>query len=240
MAEFAAGLRLWSKWPSWFNPRAGQLVRLIDRSRFEQLKAHPEAGVAALLREEGVTIRPAEPLRSEFSETPLRPEEYGVFSAVCRQFDLFRFNQPDTVFENQTAGDVVEHPATRRRLEYDEQRREYKVIQPGLVERFVDPFRKWFDRYPEMLAQHEWRNRCHWPLEKCFEVENGYRFMSELGVHERDKAQGAFALSRVGFSANGQFALVFIRYAVTCSYYLVFEGVGNSWQRADFRMAWVT
>jgi hypothetical protein len=101
-------------------------------------------------------------------------------------------------------------------------------------------FRRWFVRHPEMLGQYESRNQRRWPLEKRFQVENGYHLVSELGEHERHRARGAFCLSRVGFSADGQFALVFIRYAVACSYYLVFERVPTCWERAEFCMAWVT
>jgi hypothetical protein len=240
MAEFAAGLRRWPEWGSWFNVRAGRLVRQIDRARFEQLKRDPQQAVANLLREEGVTIRAAEPPHPDQPEDGVSPEEYGVYTAVCRQLDLFLFNRPDTVFEDQTDGDMFEHPLTRRRLEFDEARREYRVVQPGLAEQFSEPFRRWFDRHPEMLSQYESRNRRRWALEKRFAVENGYRLVSELGEHEEGAAQGAFCLSRVGFSAEGRFALVFIRYAVTCSYYLVFERSQMSWDRAEFIGAWVT
>lgn len=239
MVEFATGLRRWSDWRSWFNVRAGQLVRLIDRPRFEQLKRDPQEAVATLLREEGVTILPTEP-PSDQPDDPIAPEEYRVYTAVCRQLDMFLFNRPDTVFEDQTDGDVFEHPLTRRRLEFDEVRREYQVVQPRFSERFSGPFRLWFMRHPEMLSQYESRNHHRWALEKHFEVENGYRFVSELAEHERDAARGAFCLSRVGFSADEQFALVFIRYAVSCSYYLVFERSAPQWKRAEFYMAWVT
>ncbi len=71
---------------------------------------------------------------------------------MCRQLDLFLFNRPDTVFEDQTDGDMFEHPLTRRRLELDEAGREYRVVQPGLAEQFSEPFRRWFDRHPEICS----------------------------------------------------------------------------------------
>jgi hypothetical protein len=84
------------------------------------------------------------------------------------------------------------------------------------------------------------RNQCRWPLEKRFDVENGYRFVSELAEHEHELAGGAFCLSRVGFSFDGRFALVFIRYAITCSYYLWLERFPTGWERAELLMAWVS
>ena len=240
MAEFAAGLRRWPEWRSWFAGRAGRLVRVMDRTLFEQLKRAPEEAVAALLWQEEVTIRPAEPRHPGRPDDVVSPEEYEVYKALCRQLDLFLFNRPHTVFEDQTDGDSVGNWGYRPRLEFDQARREYRVVEPVLAERFSMPFRRWPARHPEMLAQFEACNRRRWPLEKRFEVENGYRFASELGDHERDLARGAFCLSRVGFSADGKFALVFIRYTTTCSYYLVFERSPTRWERAEFCMAWVT
>jgi hypothetical protein len=240
MAEFAAGLRRWPEWRSWFAVRASRLVRVVDRTLFEQLKRDPEEAVATLFRQEKVTLCPAEPRPVGRLDDPISPEEYEVYTAVCRQLDLFLFNRPDTIFEDQTDRDTVGHSVNRPRLEFDETRREYRVVEPELAERFLEPSRQWFVRHPEMPGQYRSRNDRRWSLEKRFQVENGYRFMSELGEHEQDLAQGAFCLSRVGFSADGQFALVFIRYAVTCSYYLVFERSPTRWERADFCVAWVT
>ena len=95
-------------------------------------------------------------------------------------------------------------------------------------------FCRWFEQYPETLMQYESRNRQRWALEKRFEVENGFRFVSQLMDHERRRP---FCLSRVGFSANGQFAVVFIRYAVACSYYVVFERSSTRW--SERTSAWL-
>jgi len=237
IAKFAAGLRRWPDWQSWFAPRARRLVREIDRPLFEQLKRNPEETVATLLREEDVTIRPAEPLHPHRPDHFVSLEEYEVYTAVCRQLDLFQFNRPDTVFEDQTDGDAIGRLISCPMLEFDEAQREYRVVESELAE---GPFRWWFKQHPEMSGQYESRNQRRWALEKRFEVENRFRFVSELDEQERDLAEAAFCLSRVGFAAGAQFALVFIRYATTCAYYLVFERCPAGWKRAQLRGAWIT
>ena len=240
MAEFATGVRRWPEWQRWFAVHASRLVRQIDRSRFEQLKSDPERAVATFLREEGVTNRASEPCQSDCPDDPVGPEEYEVYTAVCRQSDLFVFSRPDTVFEDQSNGDIFDHPKIKRRVEFEESKKEYRVVQPGLATRFSESFHRWFVQYPEMMTQYEARNQRRWVLEKRFKVENGYCFVSELDVQDSDEIRRAFCFSRVGFSAEGRFALVFIRYAVCCSYYLVFERTPLDWHLAEFCIAWVT
>jgi hypothetical protein len=240
MAEFAAGIRNWAEWRSWFAGRAARLVRVADRGLFEQLKRDPEAGVAAFLRHEGVTIRPPEPRHPGRPDDEVAAAEYEVYTALCRQLDLFLFDRPDTVFEDHTDRDSFCTPASRPSLAFDEACREYQVVVPEFAERFAFPFRRWFDRCPEMADQYESRNQRRWPLEDRFEVANGYRFVSASGDQEWDLVRGAFCLSRVGFSADCRFALVFLRCDVACSYYLVFEREPTRWERAESYMAWVT
>jgi hypothetical protein len=240
MAEFAAGIRRWSEWRHWFAGRAGWLVRVMDRGRFEQLKHDPEGGVTALLQQEGVTIRPFEPRYPGRPDDPIRAEEYEIYTALCRQLDLFQFDLPGTVFEAQTDGDSVLHSIHRWQLEFDTTRREYRLVEPELAERFPPEFRRRVEQYPEMLIQYESRNQSRWPLEKRFEVHNGYRLVPELGEDEQEEARGAFCLSRVGLSADGRLGLVFIRYAVTCAYYVVFERSPTRLERVALCMSWVT
>lgn len=238
MAAFAAGLRPWAEWHWWFNVHAARLVRLLERQQFQQLKHDPVTAVALLLREHGVSIRVADPEPPAVACAPVTAEEYEIYTAVCRQLDLFQFDRPDTTFEDQTNRDVMERLPPR--LEYDAPRKEYCVVQPGLAEKFSEPFREWFRRCPEMVRDYAARNRQRWPLAKRFAVPNGYRFVSELAEHESERAQGAFCLSRVGFSADARFTLVFLRYAVTCAYYLVMERSQGEWRRAEFYGAWVS
>ncbi len=74
MAKFATGLRRWSEWRSWFNARAGRLVRLLDRPRFEQLMHDPKEAGVTLLREKGVMICDATPELPDQSENPVSSE----------------------------------------------------------------------------------------------------------------------------------------------------------------------
>jgi len=121
----------------------------MSRSQFEQLKTSPQEQVPQLLLEEGVVIRFAEPRLLEITEEPVNLDEYAVYTAVCRQFDMFRFNNPDTIFEDHTSGDIFVHPSTRKYLKYDERRKEYRVIEPSLAERFSEPFIAWIGQHPE-------------------------------------------------------------------------------------------
>jgi len=82
-----------------------------------------------------------------------------------------------------------------------------------------------------MAAQYELRNRTRWPLEKRFEVENGYELVSH---------SDAFCLSRVGFSADQQLALVFIRCSWLVAYYLLLRREQQTWGCVTFDGVWVT
>ena len=240
MAEFVAGIRPWSRSQYWFSGRARELVRTIDRVRFEQIKKDQQAGIPELLREEGITIIPA-PVRFLDSKCePIEAREYEVYSAVCQQTDLFQFNLPDTIFEGQTCGDPVDVPLLRKRLEANDDRREYRVIEPRLAEQFSGPFRFWIWKHPEMLTDYEIKNQQRWPLEKRFEVNNGYRFVSELSEAEQAKVRSSFCISRVGFSTDEKFALVFLRYSMCCAYYMVFERCTSSWVRTALFVSWVS
>ncbi len=243
IAEFAAGVRHWDEWPRWFNVRAGRLVRLLNRSLFELLKAAPQVGVVGVLHEEGVTFHTPTTAAPAAPAPPAGPpdaDEYAVYTALCRQLDLFRFDLPDTLFEDLTSGDVIQPPALRPRLEFDEASREYLVVRPGLAEHFDGPSSLWVSRHPEMLAQYESRNLLRWALQKRFDVVNGYRLVSELGEQEQDRAAGAFALSRVGFSACGQAALLFVRLGMACGNYLLFERDSKAWRRREVGPGWIT
>jgi hypothetical protein len=240
LVGFAAGVRGWPEWRPWFAGRARQLARILDRSLFEQLKRDPEGVVGSVLRNEGVTVRLAESRHPDRPDDPVTKDEYEIYAAVCQQTDLLQFDLPDTVFEDETNRDSVGDAGNRLRLEFDEARREYRAVRPELSEAVSLQLRLWFQRCPEMVDQYEARNQRRWPLERRFEVENGFRFVSELGDPDRDVVQGAFCLSRVGFSADGQVALAFIRYANCCAYYLVFKRSRNGWERAEFCMSWVT
>jgi hypothetical protein len=102
---------------------------------------------------------------------------------------------------------------------------------------------KWFSQYDclrnkGMIEDYEVKNTREWRLEKRFQVENGYRFVSELEPQEFQKARGIFTLSRVGFSESCDYGLVHIAYPV-CGYYLLFHFNGAIWQRQVYFMSYV-
>ncbi len=143
------------------------------------------------------------------------------------------------IFEDQTNDDVFKHPLTQSRLEFDEVRREYRVAQPGLAERFSNPFRPWFSRLPGDVAPVRVTEPTALVVGQA--IRGGERLPICLGVgRTRETTCGAFCLFCVVFSADRRFALVFIRYAVTCSYYLVFERFPAQWECAEFCMGWIT
>ncbi|MCE9534541.1 MAG: hypothetical protein K8T89_25975, partial [Planctomycetes bacterium] len=131
LAAFAAGLRPWSEWSSWLAGHAYRLAPVIDRPRFREIKATPPIGVAEMFRDEGIAILPSESRFPGMPREPVSSIEYEVYTAVCKQKDLFRFHLPDTTFEDQTNPDTFEH--SRRRMAFDERRREYRIIEPSLI-----------------------------------------------------------------------------------------------------------
>src|SRR5262245_40536325 len=104
-------------------------------------------------------------------------EEYAVYTAACRT-DLFNWETPGTTFADQTASDRFTHAP---------------------LDCLVGLIRYRCLKHPELLADFAAKNAEPWPLEKRFEVANGYQLLSERRASQPDRHGSVFSLSRVGF-----------------------------------------
>jgi hypothetical protein len=144
--------------------------------------------------------------------------EYDIYTAICQEKNLFSFDRADTIFNNLTGDCPL---------------RLYHQNEP----RFFGGFKYKCKIRTGMIEDYEAKNASEWQLEKKFQVENGYRFLSELNVEEFQQRRRAFTLSRVGFSESGDYGLVHIAYS-SCGYYLLLHHNGENWQRTIHTMSY--
>ncbi|MEH2304496.1 hypothetical protein [Nostoc sp.] len=157
------------------------------------------------------------------TEGAISQAEYDIYTAICQETNLFLFHRPDTAFNDYTR-DAPFH--------------KYHSEQP----RFSGAFKYKCLRSKGMIEDYEVKNTREWRLEKRFQVENGYRFASELEPQEFKKARGIFTLSRVGFSESCDYGLVHIAYSAcgySCGYYLLLHFNAAIWQRQVYFISYV-
>ena len=152
-------------------------------------------------------------------------DEYDVFTAICRQTDLFLFNSPGVVFLDETRPDIMTSRISPNEL---------------TAERLSGQFKYRCIKHREILDDFNNKNAKRWPLAPQFECPGGYALVSEGNTN--DQQARPLALARVGFSADRSLALAYVEYVAACAYYLLFERSSESgdWARADCCMAWVT
>jgi len=153
------------------------------------------------------------------TESVISQAEYEIYTALCQETRLFLFHRPDTIFNDYTG----DNPFYR-----------YHTNEP----RFAGAFKYECLSRKGMIEDYETKNSREWRLEKKFQVENGYRFLSEIEPQEHQKPRGIFTLSRVGFDHSGHYGLVHIAYSA-CGYYFLFNYNLNGWQRQLYFMSYV-
>lgn len=152
------------------------------------------------------------------TEGAISQAEYDIYTAICQETNLFLFHRPDTAFNDYTA---------------DNPFHKYHNDQP----RFSGAFKYECLKHKGMIEDYEAKNTHQWRLEKRFQVENGYNFVSDFETYELQKPRGIFTLSRVGFSESSDYGLVHIAYPA-CGYYFLFHFNGAIWQRQLYCMSY--
>jgi len=141
-------------------------------------------------------------------------EEYAIFSAICRT-DLFNWGTGVTF-----ADETISNKITRAPLEYLS-----KLIRVRCL------------KHPELLQDFSIKNEQHWKIEKQFQVVNGFELLSKRKIVDSNPQMNLFSLSRVGFSHDGEFGLVYINYCggplVGVGYFLLFKRTEQGWQLYD-------
>lgn len=153
------------------------------------------------------------------TESAISQVEYNIYTAICQETNLFLFHRLNTVFNDYTGDNPFQ---------------KYHNDRP----RFSGAFKYECLKRKGMIEDYEVKNTGEWRLEKRFQFENGYRFVSEFEPHESQKAREIFTLSRVGFSESSDSGLVHIAYSA-CGYYLLFHFNGVVWQRLAYFMSYV-
>ena len=102
---------------------------------------------------------------------------------------MFLFNRPGPVFEEQTDGDILQHIMHPPRLKFDEEPASTPLCNTAWPSGSHDILSVVRAVSRDAKNQYQSRNRQRWALEKRFEVENGFRFVSQFdgsraaGVH---------------------------------------------------------
>ena len=146
-------------------------------------------------------------------------DEYAVFTAVCKT-SLFLFANNGTTFADYTG--TAPH---------------FRGFEDKWSAPFTGKAKYLCVQHPEILADFARKNAECVRLERHFEVENGYQWLSERAPEDKNRY---FILSRVGFSATGKLGLVYIEYVASCGYYLLFERAGLQWREIHHQLAWVS
>lgn len=240
-AKFALGLMSDDDWRMWLMFRARDLAKIVDRSIFRIIKKEPLEGISLLMQQLGITLAPP------YERPPVTPDggvsdaEYDVYTAL---FDPnSRREHPRRscgVFEPET-GFGWHGALDRGRLEFDEQARRYRVAssnkQFGRWARSETDVEPWRPACPEFYDRYVWLNRRRWPLEKRFVTPNGVRFPADCSMSEYGEMRAAIRLSRVGFSDDGRYGLVFLNHA-GLGEYAVLERIDRTWQEVDSWITW--
>lgn len=244
-ARYALGLLPWSAWESWFLLRAKAIEGATCEETFGLLMDEPEVGVSRLLEEQGVKLRPrfARPAGVEGEGEAVSTAEYAVYSALFQDGVSNVARQGAGIFDGWTEGEKTSFG--RGRLEFDASLGEFFVVEEELrptsrLVRPTEPQPAWKAALPELQARYEWLNRKRWPLEKRFAAAGGCRFPEQCSPEELKSYRLPLGLSRVGFSSDGKWALVYLRHGVHSGEYVVLEQVDGGWREVETWVAWMS